>query len=67
MRMPHETVIGVALVVGKDEDDVGLLGPRGSRENEEEKEIFFHGKVVVCFHTDSAIGLGFMIKGITGS
>ena len=64
MRMPHETVIGVALVVRKDEDDIGLLGPRGSRENEEEKEIFFHVKVVVYFHTDSAIGLWFMIEGI---
>ena len=57
MRMPHETVIGVALVVREDEDDVGLLGPRGSRENEEDgKEIFFHGKVVGCFHTDWATG-----------
>ena len=67
MGMPHEAVIGVALIVRKDQYDVGRLGPRGSRENEEEKEIFFHGKVVGCFHTDSAIGLGFMIEGITGS
>ena len=27
MGMPHKTVIGVALVVRKDQDDVGGLGP----------------------------------------
>ena len=55
--MPHEAVIGVALIVRKDEDDVWRLCPRGSRENEEDgKEIFFHGKVVACFHTDWATG-----------
>ena len=43
MRMPHEAVIGVALVIRKDEDDVGLLGPSHSREKkEEEKDVFFH-------------------------
>ena len=43
MRMPHEAVIGVALVIRKDEDDVGLLGPSHSREKkEEEKDMFFH-------------------------
>jgi hypothetical protein len=42
--MPHEAVIGVALIVRKDEDDIGLLGPSHSREKkEEEKDMFFHG------------------------
>ena len=34
MGMPHETVIGVALIVRKDQDDVGLLGMDSDCERE---------------------------------
>ena len=67
MGMAHETVIGVALIVREDQDDVWLLGPSHSRQKKEDEDVFFHGKVVGYFHTDSAIGLGFIIEGITGS
>ena len=33
-RMPHETVIGVALIVRKDQDDVGGLGMDRVCEND---------------------------------
>ena len=38
MRMPHETVIGVALIVRKDEDDVERLAQELVRWRQEKAE-----------------------------
>ncbi len=46
VRMPHEAVVRVRLVIGKDEDDVRSFGDGGVQGQKEAKENVMEGSVV---------------------
>ncbi len=62
MGMPHEAVIGVALIVREDQDDVGRFGPgSGCEKKEDEKDMFFMDKWLVVSIRIETPSLGFML------